>query len=79
MATRLDTTGMTISELNLLVTQLQTALSTRTVIEQAKGYIAASRGISLDDAFDRLRTYARSHNRLLRDTSLDVIQHRVLV
>ncbi len=59
MATRIDTTGMTASELNLLVTQLQTALSTRTVIEQAKGYVAASRGISLDEAFDRLRTSRR--------------------
>jgi transcriptional regulator with GAF, ATPase, and Fis domain len=45
-----------------LTDQLQHALDSRVLIEQAKGYLAQRHGERLDQAFGRLRTYARGHN-----------------
>ena len=42
--------------------QLETALSSRIVIEQAKGMIAERQRIPVDEAFNRLRSHARNHN-----------------
>lgn len=53
--------------------QLQRALESRVVIEQAKGFLAASRDLTPGDAFDRLRRYARSHN-----TDVHAVASRVL-
>jgi GAF domain-containing protein len=47
----------------LLTEQLQGALNSRIVIEQAKGMIAQLYGTSVDEAFDLLRNYCR-RNRL---------------
>lgn len=49
--------------------QLQTALDTRVVIEQAKGIIAATESISLDEAFQKVRRQARSERRKLHDVA----------
>ena len=43
----------------LLAEQLQTALHSRVLIEQAKGVLAAQAGISVGEAFGRMRTHAR--------------------
>ena len=57
----------------LLAEQLEGALNTRIVIEQAKGVLAARLGRDLDDVFARMRRYARDHNRRLADVAQDVI------
>ena len=43
----------------LLAEQLQTALHSRIVIEQAKGVLSARAGISVSEAFNRMRAHAR--------------------
>ncbi len=53
--------------------QLQNALNTRIVIEQAKGMVAERRSLSMEDAFGSLRTYARAHNLRLADVAGAVI------
>ena len=53
----------------LLNEQLQTALTSRVTIEQAKGVIAERAGLTVDVAFDRLRKYARAHQRRLTDVA----------
>jgi GAF domain-containing protein len=49
-----------------LTEQLQEALDTRVVIEQAKGVVAASRGITVDEAFRVLRKHANDRGATLR-------------
>lgn len=58
---------------DVLVGQLQEALDSRVVIEQAKGVIAQRMGVSMEEAFAWLRSYARNHNVLLRNAADDVI------
>ena len=53
--------------------QLNEALESRVVIEQAKGIVAAERQISVDDAFVLLRTHARGHGATLRAVSEAVV------
>lgn len=57
--------------------QLQTALNSRLVIEQAKGLLRQHSALTLDSAFDRLRRYARSHNLRLSQVARDVIDGRL--
>ena len=53
--------------------QIQHALQSRIVIEQAKGIVAQQADISVDEAFERLRAYSRNHNRRVHDLALAVI------
>jgi GAF domain-containing protein len=46
--------------------QLQDALNSRVLIEQAKGITATQRAISLDEAYQRIRSHARTKNASLR-------------
>jgi transcriptional regulator with GAF, ATPase, and Fis domain len=55
--------------------QLQMALTSRVLIEQAKGVLAARRDIDIDTAFDTLREYARRHGRKLTDVARDVVEN----
>jgi GAF domain-containing protein len=57
----------------LLAGQLQVALNSRVMIEQAKGVLAERLGISPDEAFVLLRRYARDHNYPLTQLADDVI------
>lgn len=53
--------------------QLQTALDTRIVIEQAKGILAERWHTTVDEAFTILRTYARGRRLRLTDLARQVI------
>ncbi len=57
----------------VLSEQLQSALNTRVVLEQAKGVLARTHGISVDQAFDRMRSYARMHNIKLTELATAVL------
>ena len=54
--------------------QLNGALHSRIVIEQAKGVLAERAGIGMEEAFARLRKYARNHNLRLAAVAQDVIE-----
>ena len=57
----------------LLTEQLQGALNSRIVIEQAKGAIAQARRVSVDDAFTIIRNHARRTNRRLVDVAYTLV------
>jgi|SRR5580692_11265614 transcriptional regulator with GAF, ATPase, and Fis domain len=58
----------------LVAEQLQAALHSRVMIEQAKGILAERHRETPDQAFLTLRRYARNHNRPLTALAADVIQ-----
>jgi GAF domain-containing protein len=59
--------------------QLQHALDSRIIIEQAKGMVSAQRGVSVDEAFRRLRKHANDHNATLRATAEAVVNLGLLL
>jgi hypothetical protein len=60
-----------------VVEQLQTALTSRVIIEQAKGVLAEQAQISVDAAFARLRAHARQHNLRLSEVARELIDGRL--
>ena len=62
-----------ISRAEALTEQLQGALNSRIVIEQAKGALARMEGISVDEAFDRMRRRARSQRQRLVEVAAAVL------
>jgi transcriptional regulator with GAF, ATPase, and Fis domain len=56
-----------------LAEQLQTALDSRVVIEQAKGVIAERRNLDMDESFTLLRGTARASNRRLSELARAVV------
>ena len=63
----------------VIAEQLQAALNSRVVIEQAKGFLAERLTVTVDEAFGLLRGYARDHNRKLTAVATDVIEGRLHV
>jgi len=62
-----------ISRSEALTEQLQGALNSRIIIEQAKGVIAQAHNLTVDVAFDVMRSYARRSNRRLSDIARVVV------
>jgi GAF domain-containing protein len=61
-----------IHDAQVINVQLQTALNSSVIIEQAKGVLAQQGQVSMDTAFARLRRYAHDHNERLVE-----VAHRV--
>ncbi|KQO84596.1 hypothetical protein ASF17_03735 [Frigoribacterium sp. Leaf263] len=62
-----------------LTTQLQGALDSRIVIEQAKGALAQRHSTSVGQAFMLLRDDARTNNRTLQETAQLVVRREILL
>jgi transcriptional regulator with GAF, ATPase, and Fis domain len=67
----------TVRQSRAVAGQLQAALNTRIVVEQAKGVLSERSGIDMNVAFDRMRAYARNSNLLLGDVARAVVEGRV--
>jgi AmiR/NasT family two-component response regulator len=64
---------------NVVSEQLQHALDSRILIEQAKGVLAATTGMNMNEAFTVMRAYARDRNLTLSKVADDVIARRINV
>jgi GAF domain-containing protein len=62
---------------HLVVDQLNHALNSRVLIEQAKGILAERAGLDMEHAFSWLRKYARDHNLLLVDVAQAIIDGKL--
>lgn len=58
----------------ILVNQLQEALDSRIIIEQAKGVIAARLEVGVDQAFQWLRSLSRNRNRRIHDVARLIVE-----
>ena len=52
---------------------LQKAVDSRVIIEQAKGKLVGERGISMEDAFELLRSHARRNNEAIHSVAQAVV------
>jgi GAF domain-containing protein len=64
-------------ERTLLTEQLHSALTSRVIIEQAKGMLAEYLKVSVDEAFELLRNYARDRNHKLSYVARDVVDRNI--
>ncbi|WIB77971.1 GAF and ANTAR domain-containing protein [Curtobacterium sp. MCPF17_002] len=64
---------------DLVRSQLQQALESRVVIEQAKGFLSHTHQVNLDTAFTLLRSHARSHQSRLADTARAVVDRMITI
>ncbi len=60
-------------EIQAVNTQLKEALTSRIMIEQAKGMVAQRQGLNMEEAFSALRNHARNHNMRLLDLAQNII------
>ncbi|HEY7325356.1 MAG TPA: GAF and ANTAR domain-containing protein [Streptosporangiaceae bacterium] len=60
-----------------MVENLQIALTSRAVIEQAKGILVAEYGYTPDIAFKRLSVMSQNSNRRVREIAADVVDGRI--
>lgn len=63
----------TIRRREVIAEQLQVALNSRVIIEQAKGVLAERGQLDMDSAFQLIRGHARSTNQLLSVVALSIV------
>jgi GAF domain-containing protein len=68
-----------VEESELAQAQLQRALDSRVVIEQAKGYLAQRQNVDMDEAFARIRSHARSTRTRISVIAADIIAGRLVL
>jgi GAF domain-containing protein len=73
MATAYLVNASKIAQKEQVTEQLQRALDSRLVIEQAKGVVANSHGIGVQQAFDLIQRYARGHHTSVRAVAEAVV------
>lgn len=64
-----------LTQSELINQQLQSALNTRVIIEQAKGVLAERGSVDMDQAFTMLRNHARATRQRLADVAHAVAEH----
>jgi GAF domain-containing protein len=64
---------------DLLREQLQVALDSRVVIEQAKGILAHTHSVSPEQAFDLLRKHARDSQQRLAEVAGQIVRREIIV
>jgi hypothetical protein len=70
----LVSTGVELAVRDAEVAQLRRALTSRVWIEQAKGVLVATQGVTPNEAFQQLRAWARSSRRRVADLAQEVVQ-----
>ena len=66
-------------EAQVLNEQLNHALNSRILIEQAKGMVAEREGLDMERSFAMLRNHARNHNLRLVDVAGQVVEGAIVV
>ena len=67
----------TLADSSKLAGQLEWALHSRVIIEQAKGKLSERVGVDVGEAFDMMRRHARSKGKRLHDVARDVVEGRL--
>jgi transcriptional regulator with GAF, ATPase, and Fis domain len=66
-------------ESGVIQEQLQNALNSRVLIEQAKGVVAHASSVSTDEAFERIRSFARASQRGIADVAGEIVNRRLTI
>ena len=66
-------------ESEMLAQQLRVALSSRVIIEQAKGVVSFTADIPIDAAFEKIRAYARSHQLPLSQVAARIVRRELRI
>lgn len=61
-------------EHKVIAGQLQSALQSRIVIEQAKGIVGATAGLTMEESFLAMRRFARNHNLKLMEVATGLVK-----
>ncbi len=69
----------TATENKLVAEHLQFALTSRVLIEQAKGVLAAQANLDMEEAFKAILMYARSHHKNLVDVAREITTRGAVV